>query len=104
MKAINDTEFSNLTAKGLALVDFGAEWCAPCKAMIPVLTKISEAYGATVPVYSIDTDRFPELAAKHGVMSLPTLLLFKNGAQVERIVGAVSEKELRKRLDPMVHG
>lgn len=104
MKEINDTEFTNLTANGLALVDFGAEWCAPCKAMIPVLKKISETYGATVPVYSVDTDRFPELAAKHGVMSLPTLLLFKNGAPVERIVGAVSEKELRKRLDPMVHG
>lgn len=104
MKEINDTEFSNLTSKGLALVDFGAEWCAPCRAMIPVLKKISETYGATVQVYSIDTDRYPELAAKHGVMSLPTLLLFKNGAPVERIVGAVSEKELRKRLDPMVHG
>lgn len=104
MKEINDTEFTSLTAKGFALVDFGAEWCAPCKAMIPVLKKISETYGAAVPIYSIDTDRFPELAARHGVMSLPTLLLFKNGAPVERIVGAVSEKELRKRLDPMVHG
>lgn len=104
MKAINDSEFSKLTATGLALVDFGAEWCAPCKAMISVLTKISETYGARVPVYSVDTDQFPELAARHGVMSLPTLLLFKNGTPVERIVGAVSEKELRKRLDPMVHG
>ena len=81
------------------LIDFGAEWCGPCKAMVPVLGRISEAYRGKVDVYSVDIDRSPSLAVRHGVMSVPTLLLFREGRAVERIVGAVSEKELRKAID-----
>jgi thioredoxin 1 len=102
MKEISEGEFDTATAEGVVLVDFGAEWCAPCKAMLPVLKKLSSDYEGRVSVYSVDIDRFPSLAAKNGVMSVPTLLVFQAGRQVERIVGAVTEGNLRKKIEPFV--
>lgn len=98
MREINENEFDGLTANGTVLVDFGAEWCAPCKAILPLLERVSSEFQGRMEVVSVDIDRSPSLAARHGVMSVPTLLLFRDGKQVERIVGAVSEKELRKRI------
>lgn len=102
MKEINESEFAGLTGSGAVLIDFGAEWCGPCKAMLPVLQKISAEYQGKLEVYSVDIDKDPTLAARHGVMSVPTFLLFKNGQPVERVVGAVAERELKKRIDPHV--
>lgn len=102
MKEISESEFDSAVSSGVVLVDFGAEWCAPCKAILPILQKFSADYDGRVEVFSVDIDRSPALAAKHGVMSVPTLLLFQAGRQVERIVGAVSEGHLRKKIDPFI--
>ena len=102
MKEISEGEFDSATANGVVLVDFGAEWCAPCKAMLPVLQKVSSDYAGRLNVYSVDIDKSPGLAAKVGVMSVPTLLVFQAGRQVDRIVGALSESNLRKKLDPYI--
>lgn len=102
MRQINDTEFDSLTSSGTILVDFGAEWCAPCKAILPLLERMSSEYQGKMDIVSVDIDRSPDLAARHGVMSVPTLLLFRDGKPVERIVGAVSEKELKRRVEPHV--
>ncbi len=102
MKEISENEFDAAVSNGVVLVDFGAEWCAPCKAILPVLQKFSADYEGRVEVFSVDIDRSPSLAAKNGVMSVPTLLVFQGGRQVERIVGAVSEGHLRKKIDPFV--
>ena len=99
MREINDTEFDSLTSSGAVLIDFGAEWCGPCKAMLPTLKKLAAELDGKLSIYSVDIDRSPNLAARHGVMSVPTMLLFKDGRQVERIVGALSEGNLRKKLD-----
>lgn len=102
MKEINETDFAEATRKGTVLIDFGAEWCAPCKAILPILEKISHEYSGKMSIFSVDIDKSPELAARHGVMSVPTLLLFKEGKAVERIVGALSERDLKKKLEPHV--
>jgi thioredoxin 1 len=102
MKQINETEFDSLTGSGTILVDFGAEWCAPCKAILPLLERMSAEYQGKMEIVSVDIDSSPDLAARHGVMSVPTLLLFRDGQPVERIVGAVSEKELKRRVEPHV--
>ncbi len=99
MKELNEQDFQNATAGGVVLVDFGAEWCAPCKAMLPTMQKVATEYAGKVDIYSVDIDRSPLLAAKNGVMSVPTFVIFKEGRQVERIVGAVSERDLKKRID-----
>ncbi|HVT02129.1 MAG TPA: thioredoxin [Thermoanaerobaculia bacterium] len=104
MQEVSEKEFDNLVGGGIVLVDFGAEWCGPCKAMLPVMRKLSTEYEGKLNVYSVDIDKTPSLAARHGVMSVPTMLFFKEGAAVDRIVGAVSEKELRKRIEQTIAG
>jgi thioredoxin 1 len=100
MREINESEFNELTGNGTVVVEFGAEWCGPCKAIAPILQKLSTDLAGRLFIYSVDIDHSPALAARHGVMSVPTLLLMKNGKVVDRIVGMTSEGNLRKKLDP----
>lgn len=100
MREINENEFGAVTSNGTVLVEFGAEWCAPCKAMLPLLNRMAGEYQSKMNVVSIDIDKNPNVAAQSGVMSVPTMVLYKNGKAVERIVGAVSERDLKKKIDP----
>ncbi|GAA4512056.1 MULTISPECIES: thioredoxin [Nonomuraea] len=78
------------------LVDFWAEWCPPCKMIAPVLEEIEAEHGLTIG--KLDTDHHPEIQARYGVMSLPTLLLFEDGRPVRQIVGARPKRMLVKEL------
>ncbi len=100
MRQIGQNDFDGAVASGAVLVDFSAEWCGPCKAMMPVVAKIAADYEGKLAVYTVDIDVDPEIAARHGVMSVPTMLVMKDGQPVERIVGAVSERDLRKKIEP----
>lgn len=100
MKHIGQNDFDGAVASGAVLVDFSAEWCGPCKTMMPVVEKIAADYEGRLAVYTVDIDNDPEIAARHGVMSVPTMLVMKDGRAVERIVGAVSERDLRKKIEP----
>lgn len=80
----------------LAVVDFQADWCAPCKIMSPIAHRVTADLG--LRLIEVDVDENPELASRYAVMSIPTLLVFSAGQPVERIVGAVPERELRVRL------
>jgi thioredoxin 1 len=100
MKQIGHNDFDGAVASGAVLVDFSAEWCGPCKTMMPVVEKIAADYEGKLAVYTVDIDADPEIAARHGVMSVPTMLVMKDGTAVERIVGAVSERDLRKKIEP----
>ena len=81
---------------GTFIVDFWASWCQPCKAMEPILHSIDSEGLASV--LKIDADVHMELAQKYNVRSLPTMLIFKDGVEIERIVGAVSKNDLISRL------
>ena len=85
---------------GPLLVDFWAEWCHPCRLMAPVLDKVAQKYQGRLRVAKVDVDGNQELAAKYGVVSIPTLLLFKDGQVVEQMVGAKSEEDLARVVDP----
>ena len=100
MKQIGQNDFDGAVASGAVLVDFSAEWCGPCKTMLPVVERIAADYEGKLSVYTVDIDTDPEIAARHGVMSVPTMLVMKDGMAVERIVGAVSERDLRKKIEP----
>lgn len=84
------------------LVDFYADWCGPCKMMAPVIEKLSGEYEGRVKVGKLNVDIAQTLAAKYRVMSIPTMLLFVNGEVKDRIVGAVSEKELVQKLSQVL--
>jgi putative thioredoxin len=81
------------------LVDFWAAWCAPCRALAPVLERLATAYADRAEVVKVDADAEPELAARYGVRSLPTLALFRHGRLVDAVIGAQPEGVLRDLLD-----
>ncbi len=80
------------------LLDFWAEWCGPCRMVSPIVDEIAEE-ADNLKVGKINVDEEPELAQKFGIMSIPTLILIKNGAEVKRLVGARSKSELLSWID-----
>jgi thioredoxin 1 len=81
------------------LVDFWAVWCGPCRMIAPIVDEIANDYAGKLKVGKLNVDEVPALAAKYGVMSIPTLIVFKNGQPVERIVGFQPKKELAAKVD-----
>ena len=86
---------------GVVLVDFFAEWCGPCRTLGPIVEELAKDYEGNdnVKVVKINIDEENEIAAKFNVMSIPTLILFKAGAQVETLVGVKSKDELKELID-----
>lgn len=82
-----DQNFSTETGSGLVLADFWAPWCGPCKMIAPVLEELDAEMGDKVKIVKIDVDENQETAAKFGVMSIPTLLVLKDGEVVDKVVG-----------------
>lgn len=81
------------------LVDFWASWCGPCRAVAPVMEQLSEEYAGKAKIGKVNVDEEGELAAKFRVMSIPTVILFKNGQLVEKIIGARAKEEFTRMLD-----
>lgn len=95
-----NTESFDAALKGNlpVLVDFWATWCGPCRIMAPVVEKIAEKYAGKVVVGKVDVDENQDLAARYGIMSIPTLMLFKNGQKVDASVGVASEAKVDDML------
>ena len=80
------------------LVDFWAEWCGPCKAIGPVLEEMAADLGGKAKIGKLDIEAHPGLAGEYGVTSIPTLLFFKGGVEVDRVIGVVPRSELEAKL------
>lgn len=89
------------SGKGLAVVDFGAAWCGPCQKLAPAIDRMAAEYAGRVMIGKVDVDEEPELAAKFDVMSVPTILFFKNGQKVDQVIGANPEK-IRDRIEALL--
>lgn len=98
--AIIEVTDQNFSAKvqsaeaGLVLVDFWAPWCGPCRMVAPELEKVNDEMGEKVTIAKLNVDNNPQTAGNFGVMSIPTLMLFKNGEAVSKIVGAQPKEQL----------
>ncbi len=81
------------------LVDFWAPWCGPCKAIAPTREEIAGDYGDRLKVVKVDVDENHQSATQYGIRSIPSLLLFKDGAEVDRIIGALPKQQLMEKID-----
>lgn len=93
-----DKNFASETGSGLVLVDFWAPWCGPCKMIAPVLEELDSEMGDKVKIVKLDVDENQETAGKFGIMSIPTLLILKDGEVVDKVVGFQPKEALAERL------
>ena len=96
---VSDQDFSQQISEGVVLTDFWAPWCGPCKMIAPVLEEINEEIGDNVKIAKLNVDENQETAGKYGVMSIPTLMIFKDGEMVEQIVGFQPKDQLQSLLE-----
>lgn len=87
-----------LSSKGKALVDFWAPWCGPCRMQTPILEKLTASSEIKAKIFKLNTDENPEIAQKYGIVSIPTLILFEDGKEIERFVGVQPENVLKSKL------
>jgi thioredoxin 1 len=83
-----------------AVVDFWAAWCAPCRMIAPILEEIAEEYDGKLKVAKLDVDQNPQVATQFGIMSIPTMILFKDGEAVERLMGYMPKERLLEKITP----
>ena len=101
MRQLNSKEFQAevLESRIPVLVDFAATWCGPCQMMGPVLEQLSAEYEGKAKIVKVDIDESMDLAQKYQVMSVPNMIIFKNGTPVDAVVGAVPAAHLKQKLD-----
>jgi thioredoxin 1 len=98
-----DSNFDELLkSKEPLLVDFWAEWCGPCRMIAPTIDELAKEYAGKLIVAKLNVDDNPASAGKYMVMSIPTLIFFKNGEEVDKIVGVVSKEELKNKIDNLL--
>lgn len=102
IKELGEENFDDFVSKGLCVVDFWAEWCGPCKMLKPVFDEVAKEMKGKVKFGKVDIDSGQALAEKFGVMSVPTLIFFKNGERVEMNSGFVDKKTLTRMINSVL--
>ena len=101
---VSDSNFESdvLQADRPVLVDFWAPWCAPCRMLAPIVDAVAEKYSESARVVKLNVDENPGVSQRYGIKGIPTLILFKNGKEEERVVGATSKDAISRMIDKHV--
>ena len=101
VREVSDSSFEKdvLGSAKPVLVDFWAEWCAPCRMLAPTVAAVAEHYGDAASVVKLNVDDNPSTAQRYGIKGIPTLILFKGGTEAERVVGATSKDNIARMID-----
>jgi len=102
--SVTDTNFEKevLKSEGAVFVDFYADWCGPCRAVGPIVEELSEAYDGKMKFVKVNVDNAPDVAAKYGVMSIPTLIIFNKGERGEVFVGSGPKSQYEGMIDKVI--
>ena len=87
---------------GLVMVDFWAVWCGPCRIVAPIVDELAQEYEGRLRVLKLNTDENPDVASRYQIMGIPTLLFFKDGKPVDKIVGAAAKKQFKDKIDSLL--
>lgn len=94
IEQLTEQNFNNKIKKGVVMVDFWADWCMPCKMMAPILNEVAEAAEGEAVIYKLNVDEQRQVAASYGIRNIPTIIVFRDGKEVERIVGMKTKEVL----------
>jgi len=89
-------------SKQPVVVDFYADWCGPCRIVSPIIEQLSQEYDGRIRFVKVDVDKSPELAEKYGVMSIPTIIFFKHGKEMTRVIGATSKEHYQHPVEHLI--
>ncbi len=96
---LTSANFDEKLENGVALVDFWAAWCGPCMMLAPTIDELSEDFAGRAAIYKVNVDDEGELAARFGIMSIPTLIVFKNGEVFDKLVGVVPKENIAEVIE-----
>ena len=94
--------FDETIKEGVCLVDFWAPWCGPCRMIAPVIEELAEAFDGKAKICKVNTDEEQDVAVRFGIRSIPTILFFKDGEQVDQMVGAASKQAFEEKLNSLI--
>lgn len=102
MKFLTNEDFDSVINSGIVLIDFFADWCGPCKMMEPIIEELASETEGKLVIAKVNVDESSDLASKYQIFSIPTFIIFKDGKEVERMVGAVGKSGILEKIQEYI--